>query len=113
MSKMKPLMFRDESAAERFRQAKKISDLKNLGPETEKQFAKAGIKTVQQFQKLGWQGTIKKLVKANPKHLHSMYAYAIIGALENVEFNMISEANKKAAREFCAALREKHKKSKR
>lgn len=109
MSKMKPLMFRDESAAERFRQAKKISDLKNLGPETEKQFAKAGIKTVQQFQKLGWQGAIRKLVKSNSKHLHSMYAYALIGALQNIEFNMISDKDKKAAREFCAALREKQK----
>ena len=100
-------MFQDEPADERFRQAKSISELMNLGPTAEKQFAAAGIKSAAQFRQLGWQKTMKKLVACNPKHRHSLYAYAIIGALQNIIWNKIPEMDKAAARAFCAELKSK------
>lgn len=104
-----PKMFRDEPASVRFETALRVSDLKNLGPSTEKAFAEIGIKTAKQFKKLGWQKTMTLLIKRNPKNNHSLYAYALIGALENIEWNRISDKQKKAAQEFCGKLRDKSK----
>lgn len=103
----RPQMFRDEPAVDHLAKAKKISDLKNLGPESEKAFAKAGIKTASQFIKLGWKKTLQKLVKSNPKHRHSLYAYALIGALSNTDWSRISEQEKLEAREFTRSLKKK------
>ena len=100
-----PSMFRDEPAKQVLNKAKKISDLKNLGPETEKSFENAGIKTAQQFIKLGWKKAMIKLVNSNPKHRHSILAYALIGALTNIEWNAISEKEKLEAREFVKGLK--------
>ncbi|KHD87542.1 MAG: hypothetical protein OM95_13955 [Bdellovibrio sp. ArHS] len=100
-----PRMFSDEPAAEVLKRAHKISDLKNLGAESEKQFHAAGIKTAQQFIKLGWKKTLLKLIAVHPKHRHSLYAYALIGALTNTEFTQISQAEKDEAREFVRSLK--------
>jgi len=99
-----PRMFSDESPAEVFKKAKRISDLKNLGPKAEETFHKAGIKTVQQFVKLGWKKTMQKLIKVDPKNRHSLYAYAIIGALTNKDWGALTEQEKEEARVFCRAL---------
>lgn len=103
----RPRMFADEPAAARVRSAKKISDLRNLGPVSEQGFRAAGIRTVDQFVKLGWQKAMAKLVRHNPKSCHSLYAYALIGALKNQDWNRISEEDKAAARKHCAELRKK------
>jgi hypothetical protein len=102
-------MFSDEPAADALSKATKISDLKNLGPTAEKSFHKAGIKTPKQFIALGWQKTLLKLAKVNPKNLHAIYGYALIGALTNKEFSHISEEEKQAARDFTKSLRDKEK----
>lgn len=106
----RPRMFRDEPVEERLTSAKKISDLKNLGPASEKEFAKAGIKSAGQFIKMGWKKALIKLVKSNPKNRHSLFAYALIGALTNKEWNGLSEAEKKEAREFTNSLKPQKKK---
>ncbi|WII73569.1 TfoX/Sxy family DNA transformation protein [Bdellovibrio sp. 22V] len=100
----RPRLFSDEPAEEKLKKAKRISDLKNLGAVSEKQFAKIGITTVPQFMKLGWKKTMKKLAEYDPKHRHSIYAYALIGALTNTEFNRISEEEKAEARAFVKSL---------
>jgi len=105
MDTRRPRMFSDEPIEQVLTQAKKISDLKNLGPSSEVTFAKAGIKTAQQFIKMGWKKAMILLVKSNPKNRHSLFAYAIIGALKNLEWNGISEEDKKEAREFTASLK--------
>ncbi|MBC7465980.1 MAG: TfoX/Sxy family DNA transformation protein [Bdellovibrio sp.] len=64
----KPRMFSDEPAENVLLKARRITDLKNLGPETEKAFLKAGIKTPQQFIKLGWKKSMTALCKVNPKN---------------------------------------------
>jgi hypothetical protein len=99
-----PRMFSDEPAENVLNRAKKISDLKNLGPKTERAFHKAGIKTVQQFIKLGWKKSMVKLVKADSQNRHSVFAYALIGALTNKEWNAISEREKEEARNFVRSL---------
>lgn len=106
----RPRMFSDEPVEDALKKAKKISDLKNLGEVTEKQFAKIGITTAPQFIKLGWKKTLKKLVEFDPKHRHSLYAYALIGALTNTEFSRISDEEKEEAKAFVKSLpREKKK----
>jgi hypothetical protein len=108
----KPRMFGDESFAETKHKIKTLTDFKNFGSETEKAFNKAGIKTPSQFIKLGWKKTFQKLCETNPKNNHSLFAYAIIGALENKMWNAISEDQKKEAQSFAKELREKFKKLK-
>lgn len=103
----KPQMFRDEDEDRTLETAKKISDLKNLGPESEKIFAKAGIKSAPQAIKMGWKNVMEKLCQSNPKNNHSMFAYAVIGALKNQVWHLIPEEDKKAARDFMKSLRQK------
>jgi hypothetical protein len=104
-----PRMFSDEPAEERLLKVQKISDFKNIGPETERLFLKAGIKTPLQFKKLGWKKTMIQLCKSDPKNNHSMLAYAVIGALENKFWAGISDEAKKEARKFMKSLRDKDK----
>ena len=101
----KPQMFQDESFEEKINTFKKISDLKNLGPSSEVAFQKAGVKTLNQFLKLGWKKTMHKLVKSNSRNCHSVFAYALIGALQNKEWHQITENEKKEAREYTASLK--------
>jgi hypothetical protein len=103
----RPRMFSDEPIQDVLNKAKKISDLKNLGPSTEAAFAKAGIKSIEQFVRIGWKKSMEKLVKANPKNRHSLFAYALIGALKNQQWNAISDQDKQEARAFCASLKPK------
>lgn len=104
-----PRMFSDEPAAQALAVARNISDLKNLGPESEKAFTRAGIKTAQQFIKMGWKNAMKKLVQYDHKNAHSIFAYALIGALKNTAWNAIPESDKLEARTFVKSLREKGK----
>lgn len=104
-----PRMFSDEPAEEALSKAVKISDLKNLGTSAEKDFQSAGIKTPKQFIALGWQKTLLKLAKVNKKNLHTIYAYALIGALTNKEFSQISEDEKQQAKDFTKSIREANK----
>lgn len=103
----KPRMFRDETIAEKKDKIKSITDFKNLGPATVSTFTKAGIKTPAQFMKLGWKKTFQKLCEVNPKNNHSIFAYALIGALENVEWHAISQELKTEAQVFAKGLRDK------
>ena len=103
-----PMMFRDEPAEDVLTKAKKISDLRNLGPQTEIHFHKAGIKSVKAFVKMGWRKAFAKLVKSNPKSRHTLYAYALIGALQNKDMMQISDEDKAEAKALNAALKPKN-----
>ncbi|MDG0817661.1 TfoX/Sxy family DNA transformation protein [Bdellovibrio svalbardensis] len=100
----KPRLFSDEPAESVLQSAQKISDLKNLGAVSEREFLKAGIKTAPKFIQLGWKKALVKLIKVNPKNRHSIFAYALIGALTNKEWNRISDQEKQEAREFVKSL---------
>ncbi|OFZ28287.1 MAG: hypothetical protein A2622_04080 [Bdellovibrionales bacterium RIFCSPHIGHO2_01_FULL_40_29] len=103
----RPRMFGDVPAEEKLKNAQRLTDLKNIGPETERAMLKAGVKTLDQFVKMGWEKAMIRLCKVNPKNNHSLFAYALIGALQNKMWNQISEADKKQAREFMKSLRDK------
>jgi hypothetical protein len=107
-----PLMFRDELPAEKLKAAKKISDLRNLGPTMEKVLYKAGVKTVDQFVKLGWQKAMGRLILIHPRYMHAICAYALIGALKNVDWNRISPGDKAEALQLMAKLRQENPKKK-
>lgn len=100
----KPRMFSDEPAEQVLQVAKKISDLKNMGEVTERNFHRAGIKTAQQFIKMGWKKAMMKMVALDPKFRHTMYAYTLIGALTNKEWNGLSAEEKIEARDFTKSL---------
>lgn len=100
-----PQMFRNEAHEKTALKAKKISDMKNLGHTMEKVFLKAGIKNPQQMVKLGWKKVMEQLCKHNPKNNHSILAYAVIGALQDKIWNLISEEDKIEARLFMKSLR--------
>lgn len=106
-----PRMFSDEPAVEKLKKARKISDLKNLGAVSEREFGKVGIKSAQQFIALGWKKTWQKLIQLDPKNRHSLYGYALIGALTNTEFNRITDREKQEARDFVKSLPTKKKKA--
>lgn len=103
----RPRMFSEDPIAVDFLKMKKISELKNLGPASESEFHKAGIKTPQQFKKMGWKKALEELVKVNPKNAHSVFAYALIGALNNKEWFRLSAEEKKEAQVFTKKLRTK------
>ncbi|WP_413574613.1 TfoX/Sxy family DNA transformation protein [Bdellovibrio sp. HCB290] len=107
MDTRRPRMFSDEDPKEMLQKAKKLTDLKNIGPTLEGLLRDAGIKTPQQMQKLGWQKTMVKLVKVHPKTNHSMYAYTIITALENKDFGGMSESQKTEVRAYMKTLRDR------
>jgi hypothetical protein len=97
-----PQMFSDEPL--NTIELKKISDFKNLGTESEKQFAKAGIKTPQKFIQLGWKKAWTLLAQNNPKSSHTLYGYALIGALKNLGWLAISDSDKAEAKAFSKEL---------
>lgn len=101
----KPLSFRDESIESVLQRATRIVDLKNLGPSSELALKAAGIKTLDQFMKLGWVAIMKRLVAHNPRNRHSIFAYAIIGAEKNIFWNQIAEKDKAAARALMQELK--------
>lgn len=101
----RPQMFREDSAVEVLQQAKRLSDLKNFGPETEKALINAGIKTAPQFIKMGWKKALEQLCVKSPKYAHSIFTFAMIGALKNQMWNLISEEDKAEAKMFTKELR--------
>lgn len=107
-----PMMFREELPAEKLKKARRLSDLLGLGPVMEKRMIQAGIRSVEHFVKMGWQEAAKRLVDLHPRHLNAIYAYVLIGALGNVGFNEISEAEKKEAVALMAQWRQEMKAAK-
>lgn len=108
----KPQMFREERSEITLQKAQKITDLKNLGPASEKILKDVGIKTGQQLLKLGWKKAFMKLVDANPKNLHLIMAKALIGATTNKEWFRISSDIEQEAKELISQIRIKIKKQK-
>lgn len=102
-----PRMFSESETAIDLEKFDNISDLKNLGPASESEFLKAGIKTPKQFKKMGWKKALAKLVEVNPKNAHAIFAYALIGALNNKEWFRLSPEEKNEAQVFVKTFRKK------
>lgn len=104
-----PRMFSDLPVEEVLKKAVKISDLKNLGESSEREFAKVGITKASHLVKLGWKKAMIKLIKLNPRNNHLMFARAIIGAIQNKNLFAIDEADILEAKEFLGEIRAKSK----
>lgn len=107
-----PQMFREERSEVTLQKAEKITDLKNLGPASEKILNDVGIKTGQQLLKIGWKKAFIKLVDANPKNLHLIMAKVLIGATTNKEWFRINPDSEQEAKDLVAKLRNQIKKPK-
>jgi len=105
----KPQMFRDDFSGFDINKIKNITDLKNLGPSSEKLLKSVGINSGQQLLKLGWKKVFLKLVKKNPKNLHLILAKALIGAITNQEWFRINPTTEQEAKNLIHKLRLKNK----
>lgn len=90
---------------------RKISEMLNLGPKTEKDFNEVGIYTAQQLIKLGVYKAFDKLIEGRMKSGRSMkcfnaiYLYAIYGAIENIDWMDIPEKKKLEFKSYTKKLR--------
>ena len=94
----------------------KISKLRNLGVEAEKDFESAGIKTAEELMKLEPKEAFLKILKGRAKRAkkvsccNALYLYAIYGAIYDMDWRMIPETKKEGFKHFTKSLREKGKK---
>lgn len=103
---LKPQIFSDQDYdLSQLKHFKKISDFKNLGAESVRTFEKVGIMNGAQFVQLGWKKTWEKLALLNYKNTHTLFGYAIIGALENKSWLELTVEQKNEASEFAKKLR--------
>ncbi|MGE0631922.1 MAG: TfoX/Sxy family DNA transformation protein [Pseudobdellovibrionaceae bacterium] len=103
----RPKMFREPTTKEKKAKTDQLSSLANIGPVMERTLADVGINTVRDFEKVGWQGALKRLVLVHPRFAHTIYAEVLIGALKDLPWHKVSSADKKAAQRLCKALRGK------
>ena len=72
----------------------KLSDLKGLGPKSEKTLNKIGIYTKADLQKIGAVKAFIKLKKESDFNPSLNYLYAMVGALENKHWTEIAKAER-------------------
>lgn len=96
----------------------KISEMKNLGPTVEKDFAAAGIFKASQVKKLGDKKAFMKMLDGriklsrSAKCCNALYLYSIYGAIHDCDWREIPEAKKKEFKAFTEKLRKSGKYSK-
>ncbi len=90
---------------------KKISEMKNLGPQSEEDFNAIGIYHADQLNKLTPEKAFMKMLEGrlslgkSVKCVNAMYLYAIYGAQKNIDWQDIPERKKKEFKAFTKKLR--------
>lgn len=82
-----------------------IEDAMNLGPATGARLREVGISTVEKLVEVGWEDAMLRLVERDRGCIHTMLAWALMGAVEGRNMNALSAAEKDAGRRFTARLR--------
>ena len=82
-----------------------LKALKNLGPGTIAELESIDIETLEELQKLGWEGVFIRLVDSYPDRLNLNTAAAIIGAVENVDSREISAEKRARAQKLIRELK--------
>lgn len=82
-----------------------IEDAMNIGPVVGAGLREVGISTVEKLIDEGWEEAMARLVERDPKWIHGMLAYALIGAVEGKNTNKLTPMEKDAAKRFTARLR--------
>jgi hypothetical protein len=82
-----------------------IGKARNLGPESEAAFARAGIHSLEHLQELGWEEACLRMVEARPDFLNLNAWVSVIGAIADVDWRRVDPADKERARQRIAALK--------
>ncbi len=82
-----------------------IEEAKNLGPLTGAEFRTFGIDTVEKLKSLGWEKSYSMWVQHYPHRIHSIAAYAIIGAVNNQAYFKLDPELKAEAKNFVKELK--------
>lgn len=83
-----------------------IEDAINLGPATGARLREVGISTVEKLIEVGWEEAMLRMVERDAGNIHTMLAWALMGAVEDRNMNALSAAQKDAGRRFTARLRQ-------
>jgi len=81
-----------------------VSSIRNLGPASEKQFARAGIHTAQQLRTLGADAAYRMLLQSGSRP-HFIGYYVLVMGLQGRPWNDCKGGEKDALREIFDALK--------
>lgn len=81
-----------------------LTSMMNIGREMEKKLNAVGIGSAEELIHCGAQQAFLKLKEAYP-NVCLVHLYALEGAVQNIEFNSLSESRKKELKEFSDFLK--------
>ncbi len=80
--------------------SKAIESARNIGPSLGGELREVGVATMASLERLGWEEAWLLLCQRNPSCLHLMCGYALLGAIEDIDWLKIPEERKQAAMRF-------------
>ncbi len=89
-----------------------ISEMRNLGPACERDLNAAGIMTAGELQAMGVEQAFLAMLQArkregrSAKSCNAVYLYALYGAIHDVDWLDVPEAEKRRFKELTAEIRE-------
>lgn len=81
-----------------------LMSMKNIGKEMAKKLTSVGIDSSEELAKTGSRQAFIKLKEAYPQ-VCLVHLYTLEGAIQNIEFNQLSEEKKKELKEFSNFLK--------
>lgn len=81
-----------------------LTSMKNIGKEMSRKLAAIGIDSCEKLLETGSRQAFLKLKETYPQ-VCLVHLYALEGAIQNIEFNSLSENTKKELREFSDFLK--------
>ena len=81
-----------------------LTSMMNIGKEMARKLEAVGIESAEKLLEAGSQQAFLKLKMAYP-NVCLVHLYALEGAVENIEFNSLSEEKKKELKEFSEFLK--------
>ena len=81
-----------------------LTSMRNIGKELERKLKLAGIESAEELTAIGSKGAYFKL-KLRFFEVCSVHLYALQGAIDNIDFNMLSEEAKKDLKAFADELK--------
>jgi len=76
-----------------------LTSLKNIGEEIERKLKSIGINSAEELKKIGSKDTWLQL-KFKYSKICLVHLYTLQGAIDNIEYNQLSEETKKDLKEF-------------
>ena len=74
-----------------------IASARNLGPKTAIELAAVGIETLEVLRELGFEEALDRVVQTFPERININMAYALLGAIEDVDWRALSPSSKAQA----------------